>query len=166
MPIDLTTTNTNTIASALKGEIGQRYKFSPWPISMPDDKTLAMLASWGKQAAIQAAAFAGIGYSMHRTGSVEAMTQAYLRMEYSRLVLESRGTEVPSWEVRARMAIVAAVVLFIWGRFDDQSPKAATLVADDYIAHPGDYQMPSGAAYPFTTESLQLAIPVGKRVAA
>jgi hypothetical protein len=164
MPIDLTTTNKNTIASALKGEIGKRYKFSPWPIAMPDDKTLDMLAGWGKEAAIRAAAFAGIGYSMHRTGSVEGMTQAYLRMEYCRLVLESRGTAVPSWEVRARMATVVAIILFIWGDWSDQSPQAATLVAGDYIANPANYQMAPGV-FPFSAPDLKSAIPIGKGLA-
>lgn len=161
---DLKALNENAIASLLKGEIGKRYKNSPWKFTMPDDATLAMLASWGKKAAVQAGALGGIGYSMHLTGTSEAMTVAYVRMEYCRLVLEGQGAAVPIWEIRARMATVMAIVLFIWGKHSDQSPNAATLVVPDFLAHAADYQIAAGE-FPFARDLLQAAIPVGKRVA-
>ena len=160
---DLKAMNENSIASLLKGDIGKRYKNSPWKFDMPDDKTLAMLARWGKKAALQAGALGGIGYSMHLTGSADGMTAAYVRMEHCRRELEARGAAVPSWEVRARMAVVVAIILFIWGKWADLSPAAATSVVPDFLAHGADYQIADGE-FPFSRDLVKAAVPVAKRI--
>lgn len=160
---DMSRLNESTLASMLKGTIGGRHRYDPTGFEMPDDKMLRLLANWGKKAAIQASAMGGIGYSLHLTGSVSVMTDNYLRMEYCRKELGARGLPAQNTATLGKMALVGGIVVFIWGKWANQSRKASIKVVEDFAAHEGDYEL-DGDVYPFSPDVMKASVAPARRI--